>query len=335
MSKTHTAPDAATAKQQPVTTSPSASVRRVSLAELGLPLAIILLVVGGGLTTTGFLTGDNLKAVLLNASITGIAAVAMTPVTLSGNYVSLATAQSAMLAAVVFVAEVGAGWPIALAILSTLVLLAVVGFAQGAIVAAGLNPVLTTLAAGAVIAGIVASLLSGQPVTLGNQSISWGVVGLFGVPTPIYIFILTTVALTLVVHRTVLGRQLILVGANRETAELTGIAAGRVTILAFVIFSVGLAIAGILWGAQLGTANSDTLSTLSIDAGAAVLVGGTAIQGGQGSPLRSAAGGLIIALATNIMILRGASFGERQAVVGAVIIAVVVALQILRRGSHA
>ena len=51
------------------------------------PLAVIVAVA----LTPNFLTVDNVRAILRNASIVGIVAVAMTPITLSGNFVSLGT----------------------------------------------------------------------------------------------------------------------------------------------------------------------------------------------------------------------------------------------------
>ena len=78
-----------------------------------LPLAIIIglaavAIIVAMVVTPSFLTVDNIRAILRNASIVGIVAVAMTPMTLSGNFVSLAISQSAMLAMVSFVAMVGA-----------------------------------------------------------------------------------------------------------------------------------------------------------------------------------------------------------------------------------
>ena len=127
------------------------------------------------------------------------------------------------------------------------------------------------------------------------------------------------------------GRETMLLGANRATARISGISVTRVTILAFAIFSVGLAIAGILNGAAFNQATSRSFTNLTIDVIAALLVGGTAIQGGQGSPLRSAGGALLIAVISSMMVLNDFSTGGRLAVQGGVVVAVVVLLDQLRR----
>ena len=281
--------------------------------------------------TSNFASVDNVRAILRNASIVGIVAVAMTPITLSGNFISLGTQQSAMAATIVFLALVGTGWVPALAILVVLVALVLVGVLQGVVVAAGLNPIITTLAAGAIIFGVVADATNGQIVRLGDHPISWGDSTIFGVPLEVLVFVLFTVAVGLFMIRTVAGREMILAGANKDTAEVSGISVRRVAIGAFVVFSVGLAIAGVLTGAGYGQATIQSLSTLTIDSLAAILVGGTAIAGGYGSPWRSAAGAVLIAVISNVMVLNDFSTGGRLAIQGLVVVIVVVLLEFLRR----
>lgn len=303
-----------------------------------LPFAIVIaavavVVLAAAFLTPSFLTVDNVRAILRNAAIVGIVAVGMTPVTLSGNFVSLGITQSAMLAMVSFVAMLGAGWGVVPAIVAVIVLLVAVGVLQGAIIAAGLNPVITTLAAGAIIFGVVSELTRGGIVRAGQNAINWDDAYVAGIPVEVLIFILFTALLTFVMQRTVTGRETTLIGANRATAEISGISFTRVTILAFAIFSVGLALAGILNGAAFGQATAVSFPGLTVDAIAAVLVGGTAIQGGRGSPLRSAGGAILIAVISNMMVLNNFSTGGRLAVQGGVVVVIVVLLDLLwRRG---
>jgi ribose transport system permease protein len=301
-----------------------------------LPTAIVIAIAAvvilfAVFATPKFLTVDNIRAILRNAAIVGIVAVGMTPVTLSGNFVSLAIGQSAMLAMMIFVALLGAGSPQVLAMIVVVIGLIAVGVIQGMIIAAGLNPVITTLAAGAIIFGVVSELSRGGIVTDGDNGVSWGAATIAGIPIEVLIFILFTAAVTLVMQRTVTGRETILVGANRPTAKISGISFARVTILAFAILSVGLAIAGILSGAAFGQSTAVFFPDLTIDVIAAVLVGGTAIQGGRGSPLRSASGAVLIAVTSNMMVLNDFSTGGRLAVQGGVVAVIVVLLDLLRR----
>ncbi len=303
-----------------------------------LPMAIVVAISAAAvliavLLTPSFLTVDNIRAILRNAAIVGIVAVGMTPVTLSGNFVSLGITQSAMLAMVAFVAMLGAGWGQVPSVIAVIALLVAVGILQGAIIAVGLNPVITTLAAGAIIFGVVSELSGGGIVRAGPHAVDWGAATVAGIPVEVLVFVVFTALVSFVMQRTVIGRETTLVGANRATAEISGISFNRVTIVAFAIFSVGLALAGIINGAAFGQATAVSFPGLTVDAIAAVLVGGTAIQGGRGSPLRSAGGAVLIAVISNMMVLNNFSTGGRLAVQGGVVVVIVVLLDFLwRRG---
>jgi ribose transport system permease protein len=310
---------------------PVAAVRRPDW----LPLAIIfgaaaIAILIAVFVTPNFLTVDNIRAILRNAAIVGIVAVGMTPMTLSGNFVSLGISQTAMAAMVSFVALLGAGVPQVVAMVIVIAGTVIVGVLQGVIVAAGLNPVITTLAAGAIIFGTVSQITAGGIVRAGAP-ISWGGGTIAGIPIEVLVFVVFTAIVTVVMSRTVAGRESTLIGANRATAEISGISFTRVTLVAFAIFSVGLAVAGILSGAAYAQATANSFPGLTISVIAAVLVGGTAIGGGRGSPLRSAAGAVLIAIIANMMVLNDFSTGGRLAVQGGVVVVIVVLLELLRR----
>ncbi|MEV5010798.1 ABC transporter permease [Streptomyces sp. NPDC055692] len=297
-----------------------------------LPIMVIAVVLVATVSTSGFLTLDNLRAILINTSIVGIAAVAMTPVTLSGNFFSLGVSQSTMLSAVIFLLLVGQGWTPALAIIAALLSLIIVGIVQGALVSTGLNPIVTTLAAGSVIYGLVTLASGGAVITAKGAHISGLAQGkLLGLPLPVYVFIVYTLVTWFVVDRTTVGRRIILVGTNRAAAATSGISARWITVWAFVSLSIGVGVAGVLSAAQLGQITSNDLSTLTIDAVAAILVGGTSVAGGEGSPVRTAFGALIIVILSNVMLLHGFSTGIRAAGEGVLVVAVVCLLHVLRR----
>ena len=169
----------------------------------------------------------------------------------------------------------------------------------------------------------------------GDNAIDWDQASVAGIPVEVLIFILFAALVTFVMQRTVTGRETTLIGANRATAEISGISFTRVTTLAFAIFSVSLALAGIINGAAFGQATAVSFPGLTVDVIAAVLVGGTAIQGGRGSPLRSAGGAILIAVISNMMVLNDFSTGGRLAVQGGVVVVIVVLLNLLwRRGTR-
>lgn len=318
------------ATQDTLSADNGATFRRV--ARLSLLILLVLLLIVATITTPGFFTFDNLRAILINTSVVGIVAVGMTPVTLSGNFFSLGASQSTMLATLIFLTIVGSGQPIPLAIIVTVVSLIAIGVLQAIVVAAGLNPVITTLAAGSIIFGIATLVTGGKVVTANGASITSIATGSFlGLPVPVYVFVAFTLLVTFLVDRTVPGRRVTLLGSNKESAKISGISTWTTTIWAFGAMSVGIAIAGVISAAQLGQVTPSDLPSLTIDTVAAVLVGGTAIQGGEGSPLRSAIGALIIVILGNVMLLQGLPTGIRTFGVGLLVVIMVSLLHVLRK----
>jgi ribose transport system permease protein len=305
-------------------------VRRPSPILLSLAVLVVGVAIWGSLTP-GFTTSGNVRAILQNAALTGIVAVTMTPMTMAGQFVSLGTQASAVLGSMAFVYLVGNGVNVALAIVVVLAGLGVVGAIQGIIVALGLNPVITTLAVGAIIVGVLDRLSAGSAVTVKGDYLSWGTATVGTIPMAAFVFIIITIILTVVMGRTVFGRKTVLAGSNRLTALLSGISMNWMTIAVFVLASIGMAIAGILYGAQFGIVGTREFETITFSAVSAILVGGTAIGGGFGSPLRSGIGALIISMIESSLTLRGYELGVRLTVEGFLVLIVVVLMHLARR----
>ena len=79
--------------------------------------------------------------------------------------------------------------------------------------------------------------------------------------------------------RTRFGRAVTLVGANRAAATAAGLRPGRISLYVFAVSSLGAALAGVFIAAQFGQGQLDQFDGADIDAIAAILVGGAAIQG--------------------------------------------------------
>lgn len=302
------------------------------LGTLGVAGIVVLLFIIGGLTTPVFLTAENLLNIVRAASLTGIVALGMTFITMSGNFFSLSVQQTAAFAAITYAATTGWGWPLGVAIVATLALAATIGLLQGGIVAAGANPIITTLGAGAAIFGLAAFLTENRTIRVGETSSEWlGRGRPLGVPTQSWAFIILTIVAIVVLSRTRFGRSVTLVGANAAAAVASGIRRGFVAIAVFTVSSLVAGLAGIFLSAQIGQGIVNQFNTLNIDVIAAVLVGGTAVQGGDGSMLRTTVGTLFIAVLINLMLLRGYSFGMRIFLEGVAVTIGVSAFTLLRR----
>lgn len=323
------------AVESPVGAAAAPTEEAGSRAHLVMPVVVgaaaLLLALVGAVTTPAFVTGENVLNILRAAALVGIVALGMTFVTMSGNYFSLSVQQTAAFSAIGFAAAMSWGWPLPVAVLAVLALAALIGVLQGGIIAAGMNPIITTLGAGAALFGLAATLTDNRTVRVGSTAAEFlGRGQILGIPTQSWAFVLLTIVAALVLARTRFGRTVILVGANAPAATATGLNRAFVALTVFTVSSLGAGIAGVFLAAQIGQGIVNQFETLNIDAIAAVLVGGTAVSGGDGSVLRTAAGTLFIAILTNLMLLRGYPFGLRILLQGVAVIIGVVAYALLR-----
>lgn len=314
--------------------APRFQMTRARWFNVALAVIVLIVIIIGGATQSQFLTTDNFIAVLRAAALIGIAAVGMTFITLSGNFVSLSTEQTAIISAILFAMALGAGWSLLPAVIMVIAVSLVLGLLQGFIVSLGLNSIVTSLGAGAAIFGIANVITDNRTVQARSTVADFlGSSRPLGIPIQVWIFLLLTLITMIVLRKTNFGRRVTLVGSNRNTAKASGIRVGRTIIYSFLIASSFAALCGILLVAQVGQAKVLNFEGFNIDVVAAVLVGGTAIQGGEGSTLRTALGAIAIALLSNYMLLAQFEYGTRLAITGAVVGIAVIAFNWVRQRS--
>lgn len=309
--------------------SHAAKRRKVRNAVLVL-CAISAVITFASFSNPTFTTVDNMFVVIRAASMTGIVAIAMSFLTISGNLFALSASSLGALIAVVFALITSSfGFPIGLALTFGIAILC--GLAQGITVSGFGNPIIATLAFGTVFRGLAAYLSDNSIVRIDSPAALWlGTARPFGVPTQSWIFMLCALACWAIIRHTKLGRQTILCGSNPNAARASGLNLAFVTTSAFVFMSVGTAIMAILNVAQFSQAKADLFSGYDFDYIAAVLVGGIALSGGKGSPIQAALGAILIALLQNYMLLNGFSAGLRMTIVGALVVAAISVFHVMQ-----
>lgn len=297
-----------------------------------LPILIALVYVGASISVPEFFTFETIRAILLATAITGIMAAGMTAITLSGNLFSLGVTPSVVFSGVLYLWTANATGNVVVAALAAIVAAVALGLLQGLIVGLGLNPVVVTLGAGAVVYGATAMLTGGEVVAAESRGTGrFATFAVVGIPFPVIVLVVFTAVAWFLTERTTIGRDVHLVGWNREAAKNSGITYMGTAIAAFAIFSVGIGVAAVLQVSQTLQVQADNFSDLTMNVVAAVLIGGTAVTGGDGSPVKSVIGALFIATTTQIMVLVGVEQGTRYFVLGVVVVVLVVTLHLLRR----
>ncbi|MEU8235651.1 ABC transporter permease [Actinoplanes sp. NPDC048967] len=309
----------------------AARVRRARPGSLAVALTVLVVVLlPVAVTTERFLTLGNARAILASAALVGITAIGATLVMIAGSAVSMAASQTATVVAMVFLATLGQGLLGAtlLALLTGVVLTAVQGLAVGYWEA---NPIVLTIAAGFAIGGGAIWFSGGTPVSAASDGFDVLNATPLGLPLAVYVLLVLAVLAEWILRRTTAGRQLYLVGENRAAARAAGLPVGRVTVVAWAFFGLCLAVTGVFLAAFNTSATTNLAGTLTLDAIAAVLVGGTAIAGGKGSALRTLGGAVLISVISDVLLLRGYSTGVQILVKGILVLAVVVLVHVRGR----
>jgi ribose/xylose/arabinose/galactoside ABC-type transport system permease subunit len=304
------------------------AMRRAQLDPLDLGIAVVVVaVVVTGVLTTRFFSLANARAILASTAWVGITAIGATLVMIAGSAVSLAVAQTATVVAMIFLSAQQLG----LAVAIVLALACGVGITalQGAIIGFWTaNPVVLTIAAGFAI-GSVATWISGGTTVYPKVTAFNGLNATpLGLPLAVYVLLGVTAVAQWVLRRTTVGRQLYLVGENPAAARAAGLPVGRVTVIAWAFFGACIALTGVFLAAFNTSANASLGGTLSLDAIAAVLAGGTAIGGGKGSALQTLGGAVLISAISDLLLLRGFSTGVQLLVKGLLVLFVVIAVHV-------
>lgn len=151
------------------------------------------------------------------------------------------------------------------------------------------------------------------------------------------LFLLAILVLHFWLTRTVSGRNLFAVGSNAIAAEASGISAGKMVFLGFVFASTLAGIAGVLQSLATNTGSPVFGSELTVSVIAAVVVGGTRLEGGRGSALGTLGGVLTIASLTTAMEFQSIPAYVQQVAAGLILILLVVLDRTVRasRRTHA
>ena len=293
--------------------------------ESGIVVVLAIFVAVTALVQHRFLNVANIQFVLVDTTVFALLAVGETMVVLTRN-VDLSIGSVVGLSAYLSTSLFGdhPGIPIVVAFLAGLGIGLACGVANGIMVAAGQVPSLVvTLATLYIIRGIVILIVGGREVVAASLpgaflDIPKATVG--GIPV-VAIVIAAVVGIAAYYLRTFRsGRDLYAIGSNPPAARLAGIPVRRRVFTAFAVSGAIAGLAGVLWGAQYGTINSNAGTGYELQVVSAVVVGGVAIFGGSGSVIGAALGALLLATISSALYVLGISPFWDQAIWGLLLI---------------
>jgi ribose transport system permease protein len=219
-----------------------------------------------------------------------------------------------------------AGTPLPLALLAGLAAGVVIGAINaGLVTLVGIPSLIATLATGSVLFGINFLMTGGRAIYGGlPPAYLWlGQGRVAGIPVLAFFMIAAVLVAWFVMERTVFGRYIYAVGGNSDAAHLSGVRVHRIRTVAFVISGLTASVAGVLVASRVATGQADAGLGLEISAIAAIVIGGTSINGGEGAVWRTVFGVLLVTLVGNGFNLLNLNPIWQQVFMGAVILAAV------------
>ena len=289
----------------------------------GLLLAILVVVVAMNVMRSPYYLGIDNVVNLFQLSIEKIiVALTMTMIIVSGE-IDLSVASIMGLAAVLLGCLFKAGIPMPAAILIALLSGLAAGLFNGFWVAqAGLPSLAVTLAGligyrGLARVFIQDHSIGGFPVwfdTIGQQR----TVGPLTISIMIFFILYVIVAVTL--HGSGLGRLVYAIGNNTQAARYAGVRVKLIKLCLFGASGLVAALAGILYGARLGSVRGDIATGFELDIITMVLLGGVSIFGGSGNIIGVGLSILVILNLRNGMGLANITGDTQTSVVGALLI---------------
>lgn len=290
---------------------PRERMPRINWATWTTPLAFLLAVFIFWLFSPGhrFLDPRNLAAMAKLTPDLGVIALGVGMLMIAGEF-DLSVAAILPLCSYIFAQLLLAGVNPFLALLIVLPIGVLLGMINGVLVVkTGLPSFIITLATLMFWRGVLYVASGLMPISIlpyvpTESAFAKMLTGELGpVPVQFLWFVLIAAVLGVVLHLSGFGNWIYATGSNQEAARAMGVRVWRTKIVCYMIVGALCAFVAVMQSARLGSFAATQGIGFELRAIAAVVVGGTALTGGQGSMFRIALGVFIIQIIDNGLIL--------------------------------
>jgi inositol transport system permease protein len=274
-----------------------------------------------------------LKVIILQVSVVGLLAIAVTQVIITGG-IDLSSgsvlAISAMVAAslaqtsdnVRAVYPALTNLPFVVPLLGGLLVGLLAGFINGSLIArTGIPPFIATLGMMVAARGFARAYTGGQPVSMLSPQFTWIGSGYM----PIVIFLVTALIFHIALRYTRYGKFTYAIGANPQAARVSGINVGRHLIMVYTIAGLLSGLAGAVTAARASTGQAGMGLGYELDAIAATVIGGTSLAGGIGRIGGTVIGMLILGIMLSGFTFLGVEVYYQDIIKGVIIVTAVAA----------
>ena len=285
-------------------------------------LIMILMACVIGLIQPIFFTTDNLFNVLRQVCASTILAMGFTFVLGLGEIDLSVGAILGLNGVIMAKLMMEANWPVWLAILIALAAGAAFGIANACIISAlDIPPFIVTLATQSLFRGMVYIITGMVPISsLPASFVNIGQGYLGPVPIPVIIMVVVIIISYIIANYSTFGRHVIAMGGNASATRACGVNIKLVRMGVYIVTGICSSIAAVVTTARSASAQIAAGKDMEMDVIAAVVIGGTAMSGGNMNIIGTVFGCIIVGMITNGMNLMGINSNYQVVAKGALIL---------------
>lgn len=300
--------------------------RKILNQHNGVWLILVAVCLSALIYKPSFFQYDNINMILRQAAALGILTLGHIFVISCGCVdLSLAALMQMSIAVVMMIVRAYGEVALLPALCLGLAVILLVGVLNGILVAVfNVQSFLSTLFIGVVLVGLRNVLCGSTPLGVPPTALISFVKGSGMISNCIYIFLLVAVAAYIVLHRTVFGRRVMMVGVNSTAATFSGTKVRRTIILCYCISAFAAFLAGMVAMGYLGFADQTSIGDgMEMDSMVAAVLGGNLLSGGKASVGGAIGGVITMTLMLNIVVLFGLNVEYKYILKGIILLAVV------------
>ncbi|MGI9860570.1 ABC transporter permease [Moorella naiadis] len=307
-------------------------VNKYLLHKLILLGILAIEIVGLTILCNDFFTTANLKNVIQQTALIVITGCGATLLMISGN-IDLSVGSILALCGMLSALFVVWGMPITLSIVLSCIIGAFMGMLNGAmVVKLKITPVIATLGMMYVARGLSFIIGNGKSISVGlPQNFGYMGQGFIGpLPVSAVIVLIMVVIFYIIESKTVVGKYSFAIGGNKVAAWLSGINVDAIVFLLYTLVGLLAGLSGTLLASRLASGQPNVGVGFEFDVIVAVVLGGTPLEGGEGSVIGMLMGALLVGFLNNGMNLLGIQSFYQSVFKGIILVAAVLLNKVLK-----
>lgn len=288
-------------------------------------LLVVIVVLFAIMNPKTFFTIDNLLTIIRQVATTGIVALGVSFLMLTGN-LDFSVGKIYAFAGVACALMYQGGMPMWLAIVLSIVMCVLLCMLTGIIALKFQIPMLiVSIAMMQVVDGLNMVITNGATVYSLPESIKFlGQGYVLGIPVAVIIFAVLAAIVAFILNKTYMGRYFFAVGGSNDAARLSGINVGKVKMIASAMCGLLTGVAGIIMMSRSFSGSPYSGANISNDVISAAVLGGVSISGGTGKTSGVVTGVLVIGVLSQGLVMTGLSNNYQNMIKGAVLIIAVI-----------